>query len=372
MGTFIVRSGVLTSVHSFAVDPARGVFILSILMLFTGGALTLFAVRAKELRQGGMFSLVSREGALVLNNVLLVVSAGAVFVGTLYPLALEGLTGEKISVGPPFFNWTFGPIMVALLTVLPLGAMLAWKRGDLARISKRVLLSVAAGLAAALLVYALMHRGPMLAPLGIALGAYVMAGSLIEWLQRIKLGEAGFDEVLRRARNLPRSSYGTLLAHSGIGMMMVGITATSAYQVERILVMKPNDKVDVAGYELTFKGAVPTKGPNYREDIATIEVTREGSPVTVLYPSKRVYDMPPQPTTEAGIHASWRGDLYAVIGDEQMAGGAYAVRAYFNPLVRFIWIGAVIMFMGGLASLSDRRLRVGAPVKAKGKVVAAE
>ncbi len=372
MGTFIVRSGVLTSVHSFAVDPARGVFILSILLLFTGGALTLFAFRAKELRQGGIFSLVSRESALVMNNVLLVVSAGAVFVGTLYPLALEGLTGEKISVGPPFFNWTFGPLMIVLLMVLPLGAMLAWKRGDLARISKRVSYAVTAGLVAAALAYMLLHRGPVLAPFGIALGVYVMAGSLIEFFQRVKLGESGFDEVLRRARNLPRSSYGTLLAHFGIGMMMVGITATSAYQVERILVMKPSDKVEVAGYELTFKGAAPIKGPNYREDVATFEVTRNGKPVTTLFPSKRIYDMPPQPTTEAGIHASWRGDLYTVIGDEQMAGGAYAVRTYFNPLVRFIWIGAVIMFMGGFASLSDRRLRVGAPVKAKSKMVAAE
>ena len=179
--------------------------------------------------------------------------------------------------------------------------------------------------------------------------------------------------MLRRARNLPRSSYGTLLAHFGIGMMMVGITATSAYQVERILVMKPVDKVEVAGYELTFKGAAPTKGPNYREDIATFEVTRE----------RQVRDDPLIPRNASttcrrsrrrkpAFIASWRGDLYVVIGDEQMAGGAYAVRAYFNPLVRFIWIGAVIMFMGGFASLSDRRLRVGAPVKAKGKVVAAE
>lgn len=170
---------------------------------------------------------------------------------------------------------------------------------------------------------------------------------------------------MRRARHLPRSAYGTMLAHFGIGMMVVGIVATTAYQQERILVMKPADTVSVGGYELTFKGAAPAKGPNYREDVAQFEVTRGGRPVVVLTPSKRVYDMPPQPTTEAGIYASWGGDLYVVIGDEQLAGGAYAVRAYFNPLVRFIWIGAVIMFLGGAAALSDRRLRVGAPIKAR-------
>ena len=369
MGTFIVRSGVLTSVHAFAVDPARGIFILAILLVFTGGALALFALRAKDLKQGGMFSFLSREGSLVLNNVLLVTAAASVFVGTLYPLALEGTTGEKISVGPPYFNWTFGPLMIPLLLALPIGAMLAWKRGDLAKVMNKLLWAVLAGGIAAVLTYAVMHRGPTLAPLGIALGAYVMAGALIDWLAKIKAGAAGLEEVLRRAGNLPRSSYGTLLAHFGIGMMMVGIVATTAYQEEKIVVMKPSEKISVGGYDITFSGAKPARGPNYREEVAVFEVSRGDEAVTTLMPSKRTYDMPPQPTTEAGIHASWRGDLYVVIGDQQLEGGAYAVRAYFNPLVRFIWIGAVIMFLGGIASLSDRRLRVGAP--ARGRAVAA-
>ena len=372
MGTFIVRSGVLTSVHAFAVDPARGVFILGILMLFTGGGLALFAARSANLRQGGLFAPISREGALVLNNVLLVVAAATVFVGTLYPLALEALTGDKISVGPPYFNMTFGPLMIVLLLAMPFGPVLAWKRGDALGAAQRLMFAIAIALVAAVAVAAVFQRGPWLAPFGIALGVYAMAGAMSEWISRIKLGQISNEEALARAKMLPRSAYGTLLAHFGIGLMTVGIVATTAYQTEKILVMKPGAKVEVAGYELTFKGTNPQRGPNYKEDVAKFEVASGGSLVTVLEPAKRVYDAPPQPTTEAGILASWLGDLYVVIGDAQ-GQGAYAVRAYFNPLVRFIWLGALIMFLGAGISLSDRRLRVGAPVKArKPSAIAAE
>ena len=360
MGTFIVRSGVLTSVHSFAVDPARGVFILAILILFTGGGLALFALRASEMQSGGIFQPISREGSLVLNNLLLVTATATVLVGTLYPMALEGLTGEKISVGPPFFNSTFGPLMIPLLLALPIGPMLAWKRGDLAAVMQRLAFAVLAAIVAIVAVYAVGHRGPWLAPFGIGLGVYVMAGALAEWANRIKLGQASGSESLRRARNLPRSAYGTLLAHFGIGMLVVGIIATSAYREEHILVMKPGQTLSVAGYDVTFAGFESGRGPNYREDFADFDVTRAGTSIGRLRPSKRLYDAPPQPTTEAGIHASWRGDLYLVIGDSQPNGG-YAVRAYFNPLVRFIWLGTLIMFFGGGISLSDRRLRIGVP-----------
>ena len=380
MGTFIVRSGVLTSVHAFAVDPTRGVFILGILTLFTGGGLVLFATRSADLRQGGMFAPISREGSLVLNNVLLVVSAATVFVGTLYPLLLEALTGAKISVGPPYFNMTFGPLMIVLLLAMPFGPMLAWKRGDILGAAQRLFYAVGLAVLAAVAVAAVFQRGPWLAPFGIALGVYAMAGAVSEWLSRIKFRQVSIDQVLGRAKNLPRSAYGTLLAHFGIGLMTVGIVATTAYQTEKILVMKPGDKVEVAGFELIYKGIAPAGGPNYKEDVARFEVSRGGSPVTVLNPAKRVYDAPPMPTTEAGILASWLGDLYVVIGDAQTGGagdaqaaGGYAVRAYFNPLVRFIWLGALIMFLGAGISLTDRRLRVGAPLKArKSPPVAAE
>ncbi|MBS0237321.1 MAG: heme lyase CcmF/NrfE family subunit [Proteobacteria bacterium] len=364
MGTFIVRSGVLTSVHSFAVDPARGVFILAILVLFTGGGLALFAFRAKDMQAGGLFQPISREGSLVLNNLLLVTAAATVLVGTLYPMALEGLTGEKISVGPPFFNMTFGPLMIPLLIALPIGPMLAWKRGDFTGAMQRLAFAFGAALVALVAVFAAEYRGPWLAPFGIALGIYVMAGAAIEWANRVKVGSAGFDEIVRRAKNLPRSAYGTLLAHFGIGMLVVGIVATSAYREEHIQAMKPGERIAVNGYDVTFTGVERARGPNYVEDIADFDVKHDGDTVARLTPSKRLYDAPPQSTTESGIYAAWRGDLYLVIGDPQ-PGGGYAVRAYFNPLVRFIWLGALIMFIGGGISLSDRRLRVGAPAKAR-------
>lgn len=370
MGTFIVRSGVLTSVHAFAVDPARGVFILGILVFFTGGGLALFAARAKALRVGGLFHPVSREGSLVLNNLLLVAGAATVLIGTLYPLILEGVTGEKISVGPPFFNLTFVPMMLPLLLAMPFGPMLAWKRGDLLGVGQRLLAAAILALAAAISMYTFYTRGPVLAPLGVALGVFVMTGAVLEFASRIKLGSAPFAEVTRRARNLPRGSYGTLLAHFGIGLLVTGVVATTGYQHEKILVMKPGDSVEVGGYNAVFKGVAPGRGPNYREDIAQFAITHDGVEVAALTPSKRIYDAPPQPTTEAGIYPSWSGDLYLVIGDEQ-GGGAYAVRAYFNPFVRFIWLGALIMFAGGGISLSDRRLRIGAPVKRRAQLPAA-
>ncbi len=364
LGTFLVRSGVLSSVHAFAVDPARGMFVLAIMVLFTGGGLALFAARAGTLRQGGIFAPVSREGSLVLNNILLTVAAATVLIGTLYPLFLEGVTGEKISVGAPYFNSTFGPLMIPLLLAMPLGPLLAWKRGDAGGAMHKLYPALAAAAVAMIVAFAMTARGPWLAPLGLALGVWVMAGAISEPLLRAKFGSVPFDEMRRRLVNLPRATFGSMLAHFGIGMMVTGIVATSAYQTERIVVMKPGATIGVAGYDLTFKGVIPTKGPNYAEQTGTFDVKRGGSPVIELYPAKRLYDAPPQPTTEAGIHNSWRGDLYVVLGDPQPDGG-FAVRLYFNPLVRFIWIGALIMFIGGGVSLSDRRLRVGAPAQAR-------
>ncbi len=370
MGAFLVRSGVLTSVHAFAVDPERGVVILAIMMLFIGGALALFALRAGELRQGGLFAPISREGSLVLNNILLTVSCATVLVGTLYPLALEAVTGDKISVGAPFFNLTFVPLMLPLLLALPFGPFLAWKRGDLMGAAQR--LSIAAIVAVVVFVatIAWVQRGPWLAPFAIALGAFVMMGAVWEIAYRAKAGSASWPEVSRRARNLPRSTWGTMLAHFGVGLAVIGIAATSAYRVETIAALKPGEHIETAGYTLTFKDARKAKGPNYTEDVITLEVSRGDQPVTVLTPAKRLYDAPPMPTTEAGILASWRGDLYAVVGDPQ-EGSGFAFRIYFNPLVRFIWLGALIMFVGGGISLSDRRLRVGAPVKARRRAKAA-
>lgn len=370
MGTFLVRSGVLTSVHAFAIDPARGVVVLGIMAVFTGGALLLFALRAGTLRRGGLFAPISREGSLVLNNILLTTGCATVLVGTLYPLGLEALTGAKISVGPPYFNLTFGPLMLPLLLALPFGPLLAWKRGDVLAAAQRLALAAGLAVIALVAVHSITQRGPWLAPFGIALGVWVATGALAELVFRAKLGQAKRGEIWRRLKGMPRSAFGTACAHFGVGLMVVGIVATSAYQSEKIVVMKPGDRVDIAGYALTFRGAAPQRGPNYREEVGIFAVTRSGGLVAELAPSKRLYDAPQQATTEAGIHASWGGDLYAVLGDAQTNGDGYAVRVYFNPLVRLIWIGAIVMFAGGLFSLSDRRLRVGAPQRARPRAAA--
>jgi cytochrome c-type biogenesis protein CcmF len=364
MGTFLVRSGILTSVHAFAVDPRRGIFILAILVVLIGGALALYAWRAPQLQQGGLFAPISREGSLVLNNVLLTVACATVFIGTLYPLALESLTGDKISVGPPYFNATFVPLMVPLLIAMPLGPFLAWKRGDLAGALQRLFAAAAMALVALTIAFALYSRGPWLAPFAMALGVWVVAGALVEWATRVRLFTGPADESLRRARGLPRAAYGGMLAHLGIGLSVIGIVATTAWQSEVVVTMQPGDRAEVAGYELTFRGAAPGKGPNYQEQVGLLTVTRGGSAVVELTPSKRTFDVPRQTTTEAAIHVSWRGDLYAVLGDEQ-AGGGFVVRVFFNPLVRLIWLGALVMALGGALSLSDRRLRVGAPRRAR-------
>ncbi len=254
MGTFLVRSGVLSSVHAFAVDPERGVFILGIMMLFTGGGLALFAARAGALKQGGIFSPISREGALVLNNVLLATATGTVLIGTLYPLALEAVTGAKISVGAPYFNLTFGPLMVPLLLALPFGSFLAWKRGDLTAAAERLMLAAGIALACGAMALAVVQRGPWAAPLGLALGVWVMAGAVSEVLSRARLGQAGTAEVLRRLANLPRAAWGSALAHFGVGLMVTGIVGTTAWQSEQIVAMKSGEKAEIAGYTLEFRG----------------------------------------------------------------------------------------------------------------------
>jgi len=366
MGTFLVRSGVLTSVHAFAVDPTRGVFILGIMAIFIGGSFALFAWRAPLLSKGGLFAPISREGSLVLNNLLLTVACAAVFVGTLYPLALEAVTGEKISVGAPFFNLTFVPLIVPLLIAVPFGPLLAWKRGDLLAAAQRLMVAAIVALAAMIIVLALHQNGPWLAPLGIGLGLWLIVGAGTEIATRSKLFDASLGESWRRARNLPRAAYGSALAHAGLGVMVIGLVATTAWRSERIEALAPGATVDIAGYELTFEGVKEGLGPNYKELAGIFRVTRDGQPVTTLIPSKRAYSVEKSATTEAGIHNSWRGDLYLVLGDPLKDGG-YTVRVYFNPMVRLIWLGALFMFFGGMVSLSDRRLRVGAPKRAKQK-----
>ena len=357
IGTFLVRSGVLTSVHAFAVDPARGTFILILLILAIGGSLTLYAVRAPRLGGGGLFAPISREGALVLNNVLLATAAATVFLGTLYPLFLDAVGGPKVSVGYPFFNRTFVPLMVPVLIAVVAGPLLAWKRGDLLGALQRLWVAFAAALLVLLIGLYLAGFTPILAVLGLALAAWVGVGSLSEWAERVKLFRAPAGESWRRARNLPRSSYGMTLAHLGVAISVAGIAA-SAFEVERIELLHPGDTLDVAGYQLRFEGMERVAGPNFLADRATIAVTRDGAPIAIMHPERRFFQLQQMTTAVTAIRTTLLSDLYVALGDPDEQGGS-TIRAYWKPLVPWIWMGAVIMAFGGLLSLLDRRWRVG-------------
>jgi cytochrome c-type biogenesis protein CcmF len=366
IGTFLVRSGILTSVHTFASDPARGVFILGILVTFIGGAFALYAWRAPLLRQGGLFAPVSREGALLLNNLFLTTACATVFVGTLYPLALEAFTGEKISVGAPFFNLTFGPLFIPLLLVVPFGPLLSWKRADLGGVMQRLSAAWVAGLIGIAATLAL--KGfPVLPALGIGLALYVMVGALIDLVEKTSLLRSPFGVALQRARGLPRSAWGTAVAHFGLGVMLLGIVGEANWSSERIVSLKPSEKVTVGGYELTFEGLTARTGSNFREAAAKFNVRKDGDEIGVMEPAKRTFASRSTTTTEAALMTRGFSQLYASLGD-QRADGALAVRLYYKPLVLLIWLGPVLMAFGGALSLTDRRLRVGAPKPAKQRV----
>ena len=364
LGTFLVRSGVLTSVHAFANDPRRGVFILLILCVFIGGSLSLYALRASSLKQGGLFAPISREGALVLNNLLLTTACATVFVGTLYPLALEVMTGEKISVGAPFFNLTFGPLFVPLLVALPFGPLLAWKRGDVLGAAQRLMTAAIAAFLVLALVWAWTRGGSTLAPLAIGLAVFVIAGAVIDIAERIGLFRLAPRIAFQRARGLPRSAWGTMFAHAGIGIALIGIVCETSWNSENIRTMKTGDVADVAGYELKLESLTPRQGPNYREMAARFSVSLDGKMIDVMTPSKRNFTTRGATTTEAALLSRGASQLYISLGDIS-TDGAIAVRIYHKPLVLLIWFGPVIMAFGGVLSLSDRRLRVGAPKPAK-------
>ena len=365
IGTFLVRSGVLTSVHAFATDPRRGIFILAILVAFIGGALVLYAWRAPLLKQGGLFAPISREGALVFNNLFLTCACAAVFVGTLYPLALEALTGDKISVGPPFFNATFGPLFLPLLLAMPFGPLLGWKRGDLLGAAQRLLAAAFVAAVAMAAEFALQHGGPVLAPFGVGLAIFVMAGAIVDIGERTLILRVPLGAALRRAAGLPRSAWGTAFAHFGIGVTLLGIVSVTAWGSERIAALKLGDTVDLAHYRLTFDGLFNRPGPNYRDLVGRFTVRRtNGDLLGTMEPSRRTFPARKMATTEAALMRRGVSQLYLSLGDPK-PDGTVPVRLYFKPQVLLIWLGAVIMFAGGALSLSDRRLRVGAPRPAK-------
>ncbi len=358
IGTFIVRSGIITSVHAFANDPERGMFILLILAVFMGGAFTLYAFRAGAMEAKGVFSTVSRESGLVLNNLLLAVSSFVVFIGTIWPLVAEMFWGRTVSVGPPFFNAAFTPFAFAIAVALPIGAVLPWKRAQLGR-AMRLMSGVALLTIALLGLFYALGTGRSLAGLiAIALGVWLVAGAAVDLWQRTGQGREIAAKFGRLTR-LPRADWGKAVAHAGLGITFIGVGALVTYQIEDIRVAQIGEEFDVGAYHLTVRDVREVQGPNYISTMAFVEVAKDGRIVDLLTPEKRIYPVAGMPTTEAGIDSGFTRDVYVALGDPQLDGG-WAVRTWIKPFANWIWGGAIIMALGGALSLTDRRYRVAA------------
>ncbi|GGE41542.1 heme lyase CcmF/NrfE family subunit [Actibacterium pelagium] len=357
LGTFVVRSGIITSVHAFASDPARGLWILGILALFTGGALTLFAARASGFSQTSAFRIVSREGGLVLNNILLLVATGTVLLGTFYPLLVELVTPEKISVGPPYFNRSFIPIMVPLMLALSVGAFLRWKRDRLPDALKRlqwVAVGVAALIVLGVAVFGFSNVWPVLA---LGLAAWLVLGAIAVLLARFQLNK-GLPRAWQLARNTPPAVYGMVMAHAGLGLLVAGITAVSAWQEEQIVSLPIGGAVDAGSYTFTLDNVTIDRGPNYEAQQAFISVTNGDKLISNMRAERRFYPNSSNVTTEAAISPRFLTNLYASLGGPA-DGGQWVIRVYYHPLVLLIWFGPLLMSLGGVVSLADRRLRLG-------------
>lgn len=355
IGTFIVRSGILTSVHAFATDPERGVLILIILGFFTGGALILFAARANTMQAKGVFGTVSRESGLVLNNILLAVACFVVFIGTIWPLVAEMFFDRQLSVGAPFFNQAFTPFMILLGAVLPIGAMLPWKRAKLGRVARQLVPALLLSLAIALAAYVMQTGRSLLGPVGLLLGSWLIFGAATDlWTRTGRSGDR-FGRLLR----LPRADWGKAVAHAGLGVTMMGVAGLMAWELEDISVVQIGETVEIGSYSVTLNGVERVQGPNYISTMASVDVMRNGRDLGTLFPEKRVYPVQAMPTTEAAIDNGFLRDIYVVIGDAQ-ANGGWALRSHVKPLANWIWAGTIVMALGGLLSLSDRRYRVAA------------
>src|SRR5450755_3228242 len=359
-GTALLHSAVVMEKRNALKIWSILLAILAILVLFIGGGLVLFAWRAPMLKQGGLFAPISREGALIFNNLFLTTACLTVFVGTLYPLALEAFTGAKISVGGPFYNLTFGPLFVALMFAMPFGPLLAWKRGDLLGVAQRLMTAFAVGLVAVAGAFAIKGGASVLAPFGVGLAFYVMAGAVVDLVERTGLMRLPMATVRSRAAGLPRSTWGTAVAHFGIAVSMLGIISAGTWGTERIVVLKPTQTVSLSGYDLSFDGLVEQPGPNYNAVVAKFTVSEGGVPIGVMEPSKRSFAARETSTNEAALMARGAGQLYLSLGDTDRD-GSITIRLYYKPMVMLIWLGALVMMFGGALSLSDRRLRVGAP-----------
>ena len=361
LGAFLVRSGVLTSVHAFAVDPTRGVLLLIILGVTSGLGFSLFAWRAPKLGQGGLFAPISRESALVLNNILLAAATVTVLLGTLYPLIRDAMTGEAISVGPPYFNLTFTPLMAALLILLPAGPLMAWKRGDLRGVVQRLWVAMLMAAGAGFLTIALVSPQKALGALGVALGVWLIAGSLTEITERIRAFRIPLRHSLRRLVGLPRGAWGMTMAHLGLGVFVLGAVFEVSWKLEAAEALAIGGRLDIGAYHVTLGSVDPVQGPNFDADRATVTVTRDGQPICRVYPEQRLFTVGGQTTSEVGLCYQGTSHIYLVLGERRDDGPEprWLLRAYWNPWATLIFLGPVIMALGGLVSLSDRRLRLG-------------
>ncbi len=370
LGTFLVRSGVLNSVHSFANDPERGLFILALLMVYVVGALLLFAFRASAMIPTGIFAPVSREGAIVLNNLLVCSITAVVFVGTLWPMFADALFGMKVSVGPPFFNSASFPLVVPLLIAMAAGPLMPWKRAQLANVVMRLWWCAVIAFAAFFL--ALLLSGQHVMPaVGFAFAAWVIGAAIADIADRTALFRTNLGNAWNRAKGLPRAAWGAAIAHAGIGITAAGIAGMGLAQ-ERMVALAPGESTTLAGYEWRLDGVRDVEGPNWTARRATITLLRDGAVVRVMEPSRRFFPIARQNTTEVAIHTNLIADLYAVIGEEEAGTGKAVIRLHYNLLAPWIWLGAAIMALGGGLSLADRRIRVSAPNRAAARMVPAE
>ena len=359
IGTFIVRSGVLTSVHAFANDPERGLFILIILGVFMGGALILFSLRSSAMEAQGIFSLVSRETALISNNLLLAVSAFVVFFGTIWPLVAELFFDRKLSVGPPFFNAAFTPFMILLGLILPLGSNLSWKRAYLTNTVKKLLPVLILCLCFSGFIWSIQTGQSLIGPMGVFLGTWIVVGTLVDLLSKL-----GSSKSVRRLIFLPRADYGKFFAHVGLGVTMFAIAALTSWEKEDIRVVPIGSSWALGSYELKLENIIETRGPNYFSTMGIIQVSKKGLAIATLRPEKRNHPIAQMPTTEAAIDYRISRDLYVVLGDKQ-SDKAWTVRTYLKPFTNWIWGGCALMAFGGFLSLTDRRLRIAAGSKMK-------
>jgi cytochrome c-type biogenesis protein CcmF len=369
LGAFLVRSGVLTSVHAFAVDPTRGVLLLSILAVTAGSGFALFAWRAPALKQGGVFAPISRESSLVLNNILLAAATATVLLGTLYPLMREAATGEAISVGPPFFNLTFTPLMAALAILLPAGPLLAWKRGDAQGVLQRLWIAALIAVGCGLAAFALVSPRKAFASAGIAMGVWLIVGALMEIAERTRAFRSSAAESWRRLTGLPRGAWGMTLAHIGLGVFVLGACFETGWKLEAAEALPIGGRLSLGEYNLFLDSVRGVEGPNYEAERGGLRAFRGTTPICQPTPERRFYPTGGQTTSEVSICTLGVSHLYVVLGERRTSpeGPVWLVRAYWNPWALLIFIGPAIMALGGVISLTDRRLRLGVGARAEAK-----